>query len=131
MSIEMTVIIAFASAAGLAAVYRTIAVASVYSLNDIRGRWKRIKYVKKMKKGIKECNYKTFRDAIYDIKNYDIKFEKSYFNTLKQKYNFSDVEVESRSEFYKRFNKDGTKKNTFEDILDYIDLQYNNLKIKI
>ena len=128
--IEMTVIITFATAAGLAAVYRAIAVGSVYTLNDIRGKFKRRKFRKRMKKGIKECDYRLFKEAIYDIKNYDMRFEESYYNDMKKKYNFNDEQVESRSEFNIRFNKDKNNKNTLEDILDYIDKQYDDLIIR-
>jgi len=126
----MTVIITFATAAGLAAVYRAIAVGSVYTLNDIRGKFKRRKFRKRMKKGIKECDYRLFKEAIYDIKNYDMRFEESYYNDMKKKYNFNDEQVESRSEFNIRFNKDKNNKNTLEDILDYIDKQYDDLIIR-
>ena len=128
--IEMTVIITFATAAGLAAVYRAIAVGSVYTLNDIRGKFKRRKFRKRMKKGIKECDYRLFKEAIYDIKNYDMRFEESYYNDMKKKYNFNDEQLESRSEFNIRFNKDKNNKNTLEDILDYIDKQYDDLIIR-
>ena len=127
--IEMAVIITFATAAGLAAAYRAIAVASVFTLNDLRGKFKRRKYRKKMKKGMKECNYKLFKEAIYDIKNYDMKFEKSYYNEMKKKYNFHDDHVDQRKEFYERFNFDNKYRNTLEDILDYIDEQYDGLII--
>jgi len=127
--IEMAVILTFVTAAGLAATYRAIAVASVFTLNDLRGKYKRRKYRKKMKKGMKECNYKLFKEAIYDIKNYDIKFEKSYFNEMKKKYNFHDEHVDSRKDFYERFNFNNKYRNTLEDILDYIDEQYDGLII--
>ena len=55
--IETTVLITFATAAGMAAMYRAIAVASVYQLNDLRGKYKRRGFRKRMKKGMKECNY--------------------------------------------------------------------------
>jgi len=129
--IEMAVIMTFVTAAGLAAAYRAIAVASVFTLNDLRGKWKRRKMRKRMKFGMRECNYKIFKEAIYDIKNYDIRFEKSYYNDMKKKYNFTDEELDSRTEFYNRFNKDNKNKNTLEDVLDYIDEQYNNLIIPI
>lgn len=127
--IEMAVIMTFVTAAGLAATYRAIAVASVFTLNDLRGKYKRRKYRKKMKKGMKECNYKLFKEAIYDIKNYDMKFEKSYYNEMKKKYNFHDDHVDQRKEFYERFNFDNKYRNTLEDILDYIDEQYDGLII--
>ena len=78
---------------------------------------------------MKECNYKLFKEAIYDIKNYDMKFEKSYYNDMKKKYNFHDEHVDSRKEFYDRFNFDNKYRNTLEDILDYIDEQYDGLII--
>jgi len=127
--IEIAVIMTFVTAAGMAAAYRTIAVASVFTLNDLRGKLKRKGYRKRMKKGMKECNYKLFKEAIYDIKNYDMKFEKSYYNDMKKKYNFHDEHVDSRKEFYDRFNFDNKYRNTLEDILDYIDEQYDGLII--
>ena len=127
--IEMAVIMTFVTAAGLAATYRGIAVASVFTLNDLRGKYKRRKYRRKMKRGMKECNYKLFKEAIYDIKNYDMKFEKSYYNEMKKKYNFHDDHVDQRKEFYERFNYDNKYRNTLEDILDYIDEQYDGLII--
>lgn len=127
--IETTVIITFATAAGMAAMYRLVAVASVYQLNDLRGKYKRRGFRKRMKKGMKECNYKAFKEAIYDIKNYDMRFEKSYYNVMKKKYNFHDEHVDSRKAFYERFNFDNKYRNTLEDILDYIDEQYDHLII--
>ena len=127
--IEMAVIMTFVTAAGLAAAYRGIAVASVFTLNDLRGKIKRKGYRKRMKKGMAECNYKLFKEAIYDIKNYDIRFEKSYYNEMKKKYNFHDEQVDSRKEFYDRFNFQNKYRNTLEDILDYIDEQYDGLII--
>jgi len=127
--VEMAVIMTFVTAAGLAAAYRAIAVASVFTLNDLRGKIKRRGFRKRMKKGMKECNYKLFKEAIYDIKNYDMKFEKSYYNDMKKKYNFHDEHVDSRKEFYDRFNFDNKYRNTLEDILDYIDEQYDGLII--
>lgn len=127
--IEMAVIMTFVTAAGLAAAYRAIAVTSVFTLNDLRGKYKRRKYRKKMKKGMKECNYKLFKEAIYDIKNYDMKFEKSYYNEMKKKYNFHDDHVDQRKDFYERFNYDNKYRNTLEDVLDYIDEQYDGLII--
>jgi hypothetical protein len=127
--IEMAVLVTFITAAGLAAAYRAIAVASVFTLNDVRGKLKRRGYRKRMKKGMKECNYKLFKEAIYDIKNYDIRFEKSYYNEMKKKYNFHDDHVDSRKEFYDRFNFQNKYRNTLEDILDYIDEQYDGLTI--
>ena len=78
---------------------------------------------------MKQCNYKLFKEAIYDIKNYDMKFEKSYYNEMKKKYNFHDDHVDQRKEFYERFNYDNKYRNTLEDILDYIDEQYDGLII--
>ena len=127
--IEIAVIMTFVTAAGLAASYRAIAVASVFTLNDLRGKLKRKGFRKRMKKGMKECNYKLFKEAIYDIKNYDMKFEKSYYNNMKKKYNFNDEHVDSRKHFYERFNFNNKYKNTLEDILDYIDEQYDHLII--
>jgi hypothetical protein len=127
--IEMAVLVTFVTAAGLAAAYRAIAVASVFTLNDFRGKYKRRGYRKRMKKGMKDCNYKLFKEAIYDIKNYDIRFEKSYYNEMKKKYNFHDEQVDSRKEFYDRFNFQNKYRNTLEDILDYIDEQYDGLTI--
>jgi hypothetical protein len=99
--IEMAVIITFVTAAGLAAAYRAIAVASVFTLNDLRGKYKRRKYRKKMKKGMKECNYKLFKEAIYDIKNYDMKFEKSYYNEMKKNIIFMMIMLIKEKNFMK------------------------------
>ena len=53
---------------------------------------------------IENLNYTNFINVIYDIKQYDVVYNKSLFNKCKKKYFFNDVHFESLNNFNMRFD---------------------------
>jgi len=127
--IELAIIISVATAISFAAFTRGSGTAMIWGMKQGRALFIKKILKKKLKKSMKKCSYNDFSNVIYDIKNFDIQYDKSLFNSIKLKYNMSDDNINSRSYFNNRFSLDKNKNNIY-DILDYIDKKYDELKKK-
>lgn len=126
--IELGIVLSLLTGIGIAAITRGSGVAAIYTLRQMRAVFVKRSLKKMLNKSIKKCSYNDFHKTIYDIKNFDIQYEKSFFNEIKTKYNLTEEQINSRSYFNERFNKDN-KQNNIDDILDYIDKKYETFKI--
>lgn len=126
--IELGIVLSLLTGIGIAAITRGSGVAAIYTLRQMRAVFVKRNLKKMLNKSIKKCSYNDFHKTIYDIKNFDIQYEKSFFNEIKTKYNLTEEQINSRSYFNERFNKDN-KQNNIDDILDYIDKKYETFKI--
>lgn len=128
--IEITVIISVLSTIILAGATRSAGYGGVLAFKQVKAQYLKIFLKKRLKKSLKKYSYIEFEKVIYDIKNYDTQFEKSLYNTIKTKYNITNDIVDSRVKFNERFCKNNSK-NTLDDILDKIEEEYDNMKIKV
>lgn len=126
--IELAIVLSLLTGVAIATATRGSGVAAIWSLKQIRAVMIKKKLNKRLKKALKNCSFNDFQKIIYDIKNFDIQYDKSFLNDIKTKYNLTEDELVTRSVFNERFNKNKNK-NTLDDILDYIDEKYKDFKV--
>ena len=126
--IELAIVLSLLTGVGIAAFTRGSGVAAIWGLKQVRALYIKRVLNKRLKKSFKMCAFNDFQKVIYDIKNFDIQYDKSYLNDIKTKYNLTEDELISRSSFNDRFNKNKGK-STLDDVLDCIDEKYKTFKI--
>ena len=126
--IELAIVLSLLTGVGIAAATRGSGVATIWGLKQMRALYIKRVLNRKLKKTLKRCAFNDFQKVIYDIKNFDIQYDKSYLNDVKTKYNLTEDELISRSSFNDRFNKNKGK-STLDDVLDCIDEKYKTFKI--
>jgi len=57
-------------------------------------------------KSIRDIDFLSFQNTIYDIKTYDSEYNKSLFTKMKKQYIFNDRHVNNFEKFNRRFNNE-------------------------
>jgi len=126
--IELAIVLSLLTGVGIAAATRGSGVATIWGLKQMRALYVKKVLNRRLKKTLKHCAFNDFQKVIYDIKNFDIQYEKSYLNDIKTKYNLTEDELTTRTAFNERFNKNKGK-STLDDVLDFIDEKYKTFKV--
>ena len=105
------------------------------ALKQLFLRQQRIKEKNRLKnnlnKSLKEKNYNIFRDAIYEIKNYDTTYNKRLYIKMKELHTFTDKEVENHMYFFRRFGSNTCDDKDTKDDLKRILQQISILKEEV
>ena len=74
------------------------------AIKEIVRRKKKRKLNKKLSNSIDILDYNEFLDCIYEIKNYDNKYNKYQYNKMKKHYKFNNNIMDNRNLFLRRFD---------------------------
>ena len=101
----LTIIITtLGSVIGLGIVGKLTVIAGDAMIKQIYRRNIKGKLKKKLSKKIDDIDFNGFLDTIYEIKNYDIKYNKHQYNKLKYHYKFNEKILCDKNLFLQRFD---------------------------
>ena len=128
MSIVLeAVFIGVAGVVGIGVMGKVGSVVGIKLFGEFYRRFEKKKLKKKLSSAIDRLNYKDFYDCIYEIKIYDNKYYKRQYMKVKNIYKFSDIDVNYKNHFIRRFD---TENALNEDLITNIVKREISLSLK-
>ena len=114
---------------GIGILGKTLFIFSGHLLKDVKRRFDKRKLKEKLNNKIDELDYNGFLDTIYEIKNYDRKFDKNQYSKCKYHYKFSERILREKDLFLQRFDPNYENNDIFlQTIKREIELSLQKLR---
>ena len=114
---ELAIIISSLSAFGGALLYRGGAVLSIKYAQKIKRKIEKKKISNELQNSIQNLKFLDFQNCNYKIKVYDNNYNKQQYVKMKNKYRYTDEEVNEEMKFLKRFDISYTRFDSYKPYL--------------